>query len=177
MQDLALAVAIALVEVVSVLVNEADDTRRTPVLGLVLLAASNLPLIFRRRHPVVVWAVVGLATAAYGWAPWTDPPVFVGGLVAVYSVGAYASRRIGLLMGIPAVAGVLLSWATDPVQNDLNDLLTPLLGFAGAWLVGALVRGERQTSALLRDRADQVERDPRARPRSGRRGRAAAHRP
>ena len=158
-RDLVLALVIAVVEVVSVLASEAGDSRRTPALGLLLLAASNVPLIYRRRCPALVWAAVGLATAAYGWAPWTDPPVFAGGLVAVYSVGAYSSRRTGLLVAVPTAAAIVVSWVADPVQNDLNDLLTPILGFTGAWLVGAVVAGERHTSALLRDRAAQLEHD------------------
>jgi len=158
-QDAALALALAVLEVVSVLVAEADDSRHTPATGLLLLAASNLPLVYRRRCPAAVWGAVGLATAAYGWAPWTDPPVFAGALVAVFSVGAYASRRTGALVSAATAAVILVSWIADPVQHDLNDLLTPVLTYAGAWLVGALVAGERRSSELLRERAARLERE------------------
>jgi signal transduction histidine kinase len=158
-QDAALALALAVLEVVSVLVAEADDSRHTPATGLLLLAASNLPLVYRRRFPAAVWGAVGLATAAYGWAPWTDPPVFAGALVAVFSVGAYASRRTGALVSAATAVVILVSWLADPVQHDLNDLLTPVLTYAGAWLVGALVAGERRSSELLRERAARLERD------------------
>ena len=34
--------------------------------GLVLLLAQGVPLVWRRRVPVPVWVVTGVAAAAYG---------------------------------------------------------------------------------------------------------------
>ena len=42
----------------------------TAAAGLIL--AQTLPLAWRRRHPLAVSLVTGLATAAYGLAPYPD---------------------------------------------------------------------------------------------------------
>src|SRR4029450_8109432 len=62
-----------------------------------LVLVQTLPLAWRRRRPLAVSLVTGLATATYGFAPWPDlaMPIPVGGLVGMYSVAAWGGRPGG----------------------------------------------------------------------------------
>ena len=53
--------------------------------AVALVLVQTLPLAWRRRRPLAVSLVTGLATATYGFAPWPDlaMPIPVGGLVGM----------------------------------------------------------------------------------------------
>jgi signal transduction histidine kinase len=159
-RDGALAFAIAVFEVVSlaVAVNDADDGH-APAAAYVLLAATQIPLAFRRRAPVPVWLLVGAGTAAYGMTSWTDPPVFAGALLAIYSVATYARPRVAMGAAIATGILIVLSAVFDPQPHDLNDALVPLLGSATAWLAGFVMMSHRRNTVLLEERAARAEAD------------------
>jgi signal transduction histidine kinase len=131
----------------------------TAATGLIL--AQTLPLAWRRRHPLAVSLVTGLATAGYGLAPYPDlaMPVPVGGLVGMYSVAAWGSRRAALVAGGVAAAVVAVVMSLPRTDADLVDATFASLGLAGAWVLGDRARVQRALAAELSDRAVRLERE------------------
>ena len=131
----------------------------TAATGLIL--AQTLPLAWRRRHPLAVSLVTCLATAGYGLAPYPDlaMPVPVGGLVGMYSVAAWGSRRAALVAGGVAAAVVAVVMSLPRTDADLVDAAFASLGLAGAWVLGDRARVQRALAAELSDRAVRLERE------------------
>jgi len=127
--------------------------------GLVL--AQTLPLTWRRRSPLAVSLVTGLATAGYGLAPYPDlaMPVPVGGLVGLYSVAAWGSPRAARITGVVAAAMALVTLSLPRTDADLVDAAFVALALAGAWLLGDRARVQRALAAELRERAARLERE------------------
>lgn len=156
--------------------------------GSAMLAAETLvqlllliPLIWRRRFPVAVFTVVSLACflqVVVGVGPLFGD---VGFLVALYSISAYASRRMRLAalgVGVLGAFVATLSWwpsslrvweenpyDTGPWYEPLIPplLLLALVGFT--WTLGDLLRTRRAYVAELEERARrlELERDQQAR--------------
>ncbi|QUB98768.1 sensor histidine kinase [Cellulosimicrobium cellulans] len=144
---------------------------RATVLALVVGQAAAL--VLRRRAPLVCLALTVVAQVAIT----ALLPPYVGfqapaTLVAAYSAGAYAPRRARL--GAPALAAlaqVLLVFAlggfgvpagAGPAQHALQvggALLSAVLTFVGAALVGSYVATRRELVAELRDRVVRAERE------------------
>lgn len=142
---------------------------RAALTALVLVA--TIPLAWRRRAPVVVLSLVTCATAV-AWLlmerPSNGPAVaFVAQIVAFYSVGAHCEDRVAVLAGL---ANVLLFASAMIAQDALHahgDVRPAAwLIYAVAWLVGRDLRRRRRELALLRDRAEQLEREREARARA-----------
>jgi signal transduction histidine kinase len=131
----------------------------TAAVGLVL--AQTLPLVWRRRHPLAVSLVTGLATAGYGLAPYPDlaMPVPLGGLVGLYSVAAWGSRRAALAAGATAAVVVAVVMSLPRTDADLVDAAFASLGLAGAWVLGDRARVQRALAAELSERALRLERE------------------
>jgi signal transduction histidine kinase len=127
--------------------------------GLVL--ATTVPLVWRRRHPLAVSLATGLATAAYGFAHYPDlaMPIAVGGVVGMYSVAAWGSRRAALLAGGVAVVVVVVVMSLPRGDADVVDAGFVSLGLAGAWVLGDRARVQRALAAELQERAARLERE------------------
>ena len=83
-QDLVLAVALAAVNVVSLLPYRAQ---LHPLwLALVLVAAQGIPLAWRRRWPVPVLIVIGAVRVAYDQIGFGFAPFPLGPAIAFYTV-------------------------------------------------------------------------------------------
>jgi signal transduction histidine kinase len=129
--------------------------------AVALVLAQTLPLAWRRRHPLAVSVVTGLATGAYGLAPYPDlaMPVPVGGLVGMYSLAAWGGRRAALVTGgLAAVVGVVVL-SLPRTDADLVDAAFAFLGLAGAWVLGDRARVQRALAAELSERAARLERE------------------
>jgi len=100
--------------------------------GLVL--ATTLPLVWRRRFPFSVSLVTGLGTAVYGFAHYPDlaMPIAIGGVVGMYSVAAWGSRRAALLAGGIAVVVVVVVMTLPRADADVVDAAFVSLALAGA---------------------------------------------
>lgn len=154
------ALAVALVQAVSVAVVVAGgDEGVAPVGAYVVLALTAVPLVARRVRPVETWAVIGVCTAVYGVAEWPDPPLYLGGLIAIYTVAAWRPFRTSVLVASFTLAVAVIVWRVDPAETDLNDLLTPLLATSSAWLAGRAVSAQRRTILLLEERAQREATD------------------
>jgi signal transduction histidine kinase len=127
--------------------------------GLVL--ATTVPLVWRRRHPLAVSLVTGMATAAYGFAHYPDlaMPIAIGGVVGMYSVAAWGSRRAALLAGGVAVVVVVVVMSLPRADADVVDAAFVSLSLAGAWVLGDRARVQRALAAELQERAVRLERE------------------
>jgi signal transduction histidine kinase len=129
--------------------------------AVALVLAQTLPLVWRRRHPLAVSFITGLATAGYGLAPYPDlaMPVPIGGVVGLYSVAAWGGRRAALLAGGIAAAVLVVVMSLPRTDADLVDAAFVSLALAGAWLLGDRARLQRAWAAELQDRAVRLERE------------------
>ena len=131
-----------------------------PWWGSALIAGQTLPLALRRRAPVPVWAIAGIFTAIYGASNLDDPPIFFGGLVALYTVASLSSRRTSYVAAAITAVSIAVSVAASG-DTAFVTLAFNVVVFATAWILGDSVRVHRAYTAELEARAVRLERDRR----------------
>ena len=152
--DIALAAGLAVLAVIDLAVS--SDTAswggRGPMQVLLALGCT-LPLAWRVRYPIAAVAVIttsgGLlvVVAAPHQAPFE---VFVGSVVASYSIGAHTSgRRRWLALGLMFGIGLPFMVAADGRGMAFGNTLAPLVWLTGSWAVGAIIRGRRLRTSEL----------------------------
>src|SRR5215207_6600837 len=116
--------------------------RETDALAVLLTLAQAIPLVWRRRAPVTVLAVTGLAALAHlaiGYRPtWAE----FGVLIALYTVAAHCPRRRSLLAAAAVAAGLTVYAAVamvrypSPLEEDVQGWVVSYVQFAAAWFLG-----------------------------------------
>jgi signal transduction histidine kinase len=135
-----------------------------PVLDAVFVGAIALPLLARRRAPLLVLVLV----IAAGYAGYARGPGVGGALqswialnVALYSVAAHCERTRAIVGGALVAAFVLLFEIPRLVEGgSVADVAGEWLFLGGVWLLGRWVRQrrhrtddlERHAAALAADR-------------------------
>ena len=161
--DALLAVLLAAVSLVALAYawRECDRDCDPGGAAVVLVLATTLPLVWRRRRPLAVGLTTGLATAAYGFAHYPDlaMPIAIGGVVGMYSVAAWGGRRAALLAGGVAAVVVVVVMTLPRADADVVDAAFVSLSLAGAWVLGDRARVQRALTAELQERAARLERD------------------
>jgi signal transduction histidine kinase len=136
--------------------------RDLDALGVVLAAATALPLLLRRSTPVAAFALSGLASsliAALDYPP--GPPI--GPTVALFFVGRYPSetasgRRVAAVtVGAIYLLHVAASWLGRG-DSPLVPLLLGALVWGGAWVAGDRVR---QRQERIREERARTQRERR----------------
>jgi signal transduction histidine kinase len=122
-------------------------------LQVLLALGCTLPLAWRVRYPI---AMVTVITAAGGLlvvvaAPHQAPfEVFIGSVLASYSIGAHtAGRRRWLGLGLMFAVGLPFMVAAGSRGMSTGNTLAPLAWLTGAWTVGAIIRSRRVHTAKL----------------------------
>jgi signal transduction histidine kinase len=162
LQDVLLAIALAIGVVLQVLLDDSFDATVVTVAGAL---AITVPLAWRRVAPlavVLVFAGASVVQAALEGGVYQQgpPPVaaLIAGAVAFYSLGAHTAERearLGLVAGVLAlVATHVLTDRSDP-QGYL--FAAGLIGLS-PWLAGRVVRGRELRSAALEQAAASEER-------------------
>jgi signal transduction histidine kinase len=141
--------------------SECEADCDPPGLAVGLVLATTLPLVWRRRHPLTVGLVTGLATAAYGFARYPDlaMPIAIGGVVGMYSVAAWGGRRAAVASGWVAVVVLVIVLTLPRADSDVVDAAFVSLALAGAWVLGDRARVQRALAAELAERAARLERE------------------
>jgi signal transduction histidine kinase len=118
--------------------------------------ALILPLLARRRHPIVVFAVIATMAAVQWFA---DVRAFGDAalLVALYGVATTHPTRVVVVAASVVEAGVLLALLRWGEGNGLQGFIG-LSGLAvAATVMGTNNRNRRALVATLRERAEQLE--------------------
>jgi signal transduction histidine kinase len=155
-QDTGLAVALAAVNVVSLLPYRSE--LHPFWLAVVLVAAQGIPLAWRRSGPIGTMIVIGAARIGYDRIGFGFAPLPLGPAIAFYTV---IDRRSALWrwITIAAVAtGIAISLSSpgggrsEPYQAIFQAMI-----FATAWAAGVLNRAKRATLEAAESRAERAE--------------------
>jgi signal transduction histidine kinase len=133
--------------------------RRLDGLGIGLILLQTVPLVWRRKAPVLVLSLATTGLFLLSLLGYFRSLAALGFLVALFSVAAHRDRVASIPAGLIAALAVLviLVWGKEPV--DLDALIAEVLIVGGVWFVGDGLRIRRSQLVLLRERAAQLERD------------------
>jgi signal transduction histidine kinase len=154
MQDLALAVALAIYNVGSLL-PEARQLQ-LPYVAFLLVLFQALPLAWRRRWPVAVYFAVGIPRAIYDQLGLNFAPIPLGPAIAYYTIMDRCSTRVRVLMSAVTLVGIVRSQLL-PGHNEPYDFFVAALQFAVAGTLGVLSRTRRAYVQEVEVRAEHAE--------------------
>ncbi len=153
-QDAGIAVALAAVNVVSVLPYRAQ---LHPLwLALLLLAGQAVPLIWRRSAAVGAGLVIGVARVSYDKIGFGFAPLPLGPAIAVYTVFERRGRLARAMTFILVIAGVTISQAA-PGHSEPYEAIFQALIFGTAMAAGVLSRAKRASLHAAESRAERAE--------------------
>jgi signal transduction histidine kinase len=120
---------------------------------VVLALAATVPLAWRARRPLAVFALVfAAATGSVLLAGSHQGPFepFVAIVVAAYSVGAHTdSRRSRLGLALVVVPGLALAPLEVHHGQANGDVFPAVVWLAGFWLIGRVIRSWRNRAVAL----------------------------
>jgi signal transduction histidine kinase len=152
--DTGLAVALAAVNVVSVLPYRAQ---LHPLwLALFLLAGQALPLAWRRSAAVGTGLLVGAARISYDKIGFGFAPLPLGPAIAVYTVFDRRGPAFRLSTAALVVVGVTIS-LDSPGHSEPYEAIFQGLIFATAMAAGTLSRAKRASLQAAQSRAERAE--------------------
>jgi signal transduction histidine kinase len=131
--------------------------------SLTLLALQTLPVAVRRRNPLRIMGVTGIATTLYYTLGFPDSGGQLGILLAFYTVAANEPRRRAMAAAAVTSIGILLSLMGYAAFSSLaawaTSLGTTYALFGVAWLIGDNLRVRRAYTKELEDRARDLMAD------------------
>jgi signal transduction histidine kinase len=154
LQDLGIGVALAAVNVVSLLPYQ--DQLHPLWLALVLVAAQGLPLIWRRSRPVGVGLVIGAARVAYDKIGFGFAPFPLGPAIALYTIIDRRGPVWRWIACLLVAAGIAIS-AASPGHSQPYDTIFQVTIFLAAAAAGLLSRAKRASMQAAESRADRAE--------------------
>jgi signal transduction histidine kinase len=154
MQDLALAMALAVYNVASLI----PETRqlKLPYVAFLLVVLQALPLTWRRRWPVAMFFAVGLPRSVYDQLGIGFAPIPLGPAIAYYTVMDRCSTRVRVALSVLLIAGIIEGQAT-PGHTEPYDFFVAVLQFAVAGTLGILSRTRRAYLQAVEARAAEAE--------------------
>jgi signal transduction histidine kinase len=153
-QDLVLAIALAVVNVLSLLPYRGQ---LHPLwLALVLVAAQGIPLAWRRSWPLAVMIVVGGVRIAYDQIGFGFAPFPLGPAIAFYTVIDRSAPVWRWITAAAGTAGIAISLSA-PGHNEPYDAIFQVMIFLTAWAAGVLSRTKRAHLRAAESRADRAE--------------------
>jgi len=126
--------------------------------GLARRAAGPLvvlPLLIRRRRPVLALALVlsaGVLVPGQG-------SFLLAALICLYTIAATCSARVTLIASVAAVAAVILHRLVWEQLGSAGDFPAPVIACATAVALGPYSAARRASIAALRERAERLERE------------------
>jgi len=154
LQDTGLGVALAVVNVVSLLPYRAQ---LHPLwLALTLVAAQGIPLIWRRSRPIGIGLVIAVARVAYDKIGFGFAPFPLGPAIAFYTV---IDRRGPVWRWIACAlvaAGIAISEASPGHPQPYNTIFEAMI-FLTAAAAGLLSRAKRASIRAAQSRANRAE--------------------
>ncbi len=124
-------------------------------IGPVLL--QTLPLLARRRHPLLVLAIVLPASIATQFAVGVLPPFALG--LALYTVASHTERRVAIRAGAATLVTLVVLLLARNGLDSRESVLHLIIFAAAAWILGDNVRTKRAYYRELEERAERLERE------------------
>ncbi len=154
MQDLGLAVALAIYNVGSLI----PETRQLqlPYVAFLLVVLQALPLAWRRRWPVAVFFAVGIPRTIYDQLNLNFAPIPLGPAIAYYTIMDRSSTKVRLAISALLLYGIVRSQML-PGHSEPYDFFVAVLQFAVAGTLGILSRTRRAYVQEVEARAEQAE--------------------
>jgi signal transduction histidine kinase len=154
-QDLVVALALAAVNVVSLLPYRAQ---LHPLwLALVLVAAQGIPLIWRRAWPIPVIIVIAAARIAYDRIGFGFAPFPLGPAIAFYTVIDRSAAVWRWITVVLSAVGITISLTSPGSRSEPYEAIFQAMIFIAAWAAGTLSRAKRTSLAAAQSRAERAE--------------------
>jgi signal transduction histidine kinase len=164
--DVGVAVAAFAGTIVLMFVPESDEghqARDPDALGILLAALASLPLVARRRAPLLVFVFVAAASSVLFNLGYPEGPP-VGPTVALYFLALSRTEGwprtapiIGLVAGLFAVHITAFGLGRDDFPG--GELVLGTILWSGVWIAGDRTRLRRERMAALEERARRAERE------------------
>ena len=154
----ALLIPVATTAIVATATERGSGNR---TIGLLVGLCCTLPIAWRRRDPVTVFAVTGVAVFVGIATGNVVGPSPLGPMIALYTVAAWCDRRRSLSAVGVSFVGIVIAVVVAPrfAQFNIKLLLAPAAFVTVTWLIGDNVRVRRAYVAQLEARAEQLERE------------------
>ena len=156
-----------LIAVESALATNTEVGSGSRWLAAVVGCLAIIPLVWRRRAPLLVWAISSVATFVALLNHRSPGVLALAPLIALYTVATTSPRRVSLAAGGVTLVGVILAVAASRPRGvrwtDVGSagakLLFPMAVVAAAWLIGDNLRVRRAYVAELEAKAARTEAD------------------
>ena len=153
-QDLALALALVLVNVASVLPYR---SQLHPFwAALVLVIAQCVPLAWRRRWPLAVLIVAGIPRILYDQLAFAYAPFPLANTIAFYTAMVYCRPAVRRVVIVLVVIGSIES-QVSPGHTQPYDAVVSALTTLGAWGAAVVVRNRQAGVQEAESRAERAE--------------------
>ncbi|WSQ14737.1 histidine kinase [Streptomyces sp. NBC_01231] len=153
--DARLAAAVAALTTVMALFLQ--DGRQPDLLAWLLLLGANVPLIWRRRHPMTVMLAMVACVVPYHALDYTHSAPIPATLLPLYTVAVAGSARRTLLIGTVLIGTTLtVNAVTNP--DGLAEIIRITGWLISVLLLGGYIRVHRQYLASTLERAERAER-------------------
>ncbi|TDC62394.1 sensor histidine kinase [Streptomyces hainanensis] len=152
--DVGLAVLVAMAQTAPLLFAHSDSGRPWHWWGYVVTVGASLPLVLRRRSPVVALLLCGVFSSLYDLVELVAPqPLWYGVLIALHGVAATASPRVRLaIFGAMCGAGLLTVGSPETATRGI-------VLYVAAYALGRASAGARAQASMLAERALRLERE------------------
>jgi signal transduction histidine kinase len=131
-----------------------------PGAAYILVVIAGLALIFRRRWPVPVLAVIVASVTVYAAAGYVPGAALCGVYVALYTVAVLEPRQVALVAGVVSMGVLFVASGAGGPFGWLGGTNTIMLACSvAAVALGLAVAGRRQVFSAMVERAERAERD------------------
>ncbi|MFI6045784.1 sensor histidine kinase [Nocardia sp. NPDC051321] len=145
--------------------NYATGPKQLDLLGIVLIVASNFPVVLRNRAPLATFTVCCAGLAAFAAAGYWEALNGIGSLLALYTVaGRYPPSRSVPAAVLHSIIQVFAALITGGAALWMILILAPQFSLT-AWTLGNLTRVLAARNAELAALTERLDRDRTARAR------------
>ncbi|MEU7835217.1 sensor histidine kinase [Nonomuraea sp. NPDC049129] len=166
-QDVLVALFITVMQVQGTIVRNTGEVVQRPLgdlgnLGYVLLVASGVVVVVRRRWPVPVFVTAALVSLVYYGLGFPDGPGWLGLFVALYTVAAYGDGRRSLVIAGVGTSVLAIAWLVAAADIEPRAAIGWVYFRIGASVMsvalGESVRSRKIIAAEAQERAELAER-------------------
>jgi signal transduction histidine kinase len=128
--------------------------------SIALLLLQTVPLVVRRVAPIPVFVVTAAATLLHALQAQDTLNTTLGSLIALFTVGEYAERRVSLTAyAVLALAMGALIAVRGGLPQALGGLVQTELALLACWVLGSWARERRAYVGTVEDRAARADRE------------------